>query len=246
MGTQRRCRHLLLLSKLSWVEYATVLMMVVQSQRQHYYSADAAVGFAGGSSSKINVAFVVPRKFLQVREAESTIISIKNKINPLLNIRGGSSKAVDKDEEEEESATDVNNDGEEVEEEEEEEEDDKQEEEFDASLAAATVKSSTKTKIKDESSKATAAKNSLNEKLTQAATAATGAIKIHATTPKKKKSKNVGILEIIHVPYILRACLNPLIFFSMTKSYWASLFSLDYPPKVRLLKSPCSTHHPYV
>ena len=45
--------------------------------------------------------------------------------------------------------------------------------------------------------------------------------------PPKKKS-SVSLMSMLHVPYIIKACLNPFTFFQMTKAYWSSLFKLDY------------------
>jgi len=44
----------------------------------------------------------------------------------------------------------------------------------------------------------------------------------------KPKKRSVSLLKALHVPYIVRACLNPFTFFSMTKAYFASLFNIDY------------------
>jgi len=43
--------------------------------------------------------------------------------------------------------------------------------------------------------------------------------------PKKQKT---SLLKALHVPYIIRACLNPFTFLAMTKAYFASLFNIDY------------------
>ena len=51
---------------------------------------------------------------------------------------------------------------------------------------------------------------------------------------KKKKS----ILPKIRLPYLLRACLNPITLFSMTRSYFASLINISYLEEVRLFILP--------
>jgi hypothetical protein len=102
---------------------------------------------------------------------------------------------------------------EEEEEEENELEDDEEEEEIvdTAKLAAATVSATAKTKAKVEATKKASLKTEVNKKLT--------------STKKKKKN------SWLHIPYILKASLNPITFFAMTKAYWASLFNLDYLKK---------------
>jgi hypothetical protein len=54
----------------------------------------------------------------------------------------------------------------------------------------------------------------------------------HASTKAKKKKKS-SILKMLHVPYIIGACLNPITLFKMTKGFWVSLFDLDYLKQVR-------------
>lgn len=153
---------------------------------------------------------------------EEQIDNRNNNNNPLLlNIRGGASDDVDEDESDEES-----------EEEEEEEEDDvpllvesdeeSEEEELlvDAKLTASAVKSSMKTKSKMASQKTAKAKKAVNTKLTS--TKSTKAV------TKLKKKKSSLLLKLFAVPYIVRACTNPVTLYKMTIAYWKSLFNLDY------------------
>jgi hypothetical protein len=101
-----------------------------------------------------------------------------------------------------------------VAEEEEEEEKEKEEEIVDtAKLAASTVSAAAKTKSKVEATKKASIKTEVNKKL--------------ISTKKKKNS----LMKLLHIPYILKASLNPLTLFAMTKAYWASLFNLDYLKK---------------
>lgn len=44
----------------------------------------------------------------------------------------------------------------------------------------------------------------------------------------KPTKQSASLLQILHVPYILRACLNPFTFLTMTKAYFVSLFNIDY------------------
>jgi hypothetical protein len=135
-------------------------------------------------------------------------------------LRGGATVVADDSEDEEEEEEDESEDElvDELLEEAEDSEDDEEEEEeesFDATLAAAALKSTQKTKSKARTNKATEIKETMSAKLST-----------------KKKQKKKSLLEILRVPYILRACLNPATVLTMTKHYWASFFNLEYPPKV--------------
>eukprot|EP00531_Pseudo-nitzschia_arenysensis_P013183 CAMPEP_0116144556 /NCGR_PEP_ID=MMETSP0329-20121206/16072_1 /TAXON_ID=697910 /ORGANISM="Pseudo-nitzschia arenysensis, Strain B593" /LENGTH=203 /DNA_ID=CAMNT_0003640001 /DNA_START=255 /DNA_END=866 /DNA_ORIENTATION=+ len=60
--------------------------------------------------------------------------------------------------------------------------------------------------------------------------AATKAVKksvAAAMTPKKKK-KSFGLGKFFKLPYIVKACLNPLVFLQMTAGYWKSLYNINY------------------
>jgi len=49
------------------------------------------------------------------------------------------------------------------------------------------------------------------------------------TSKKKKKKKSSGsLLQKLGIPYIVRACMNPLTVLAMTKAYFASLFNIAY------------------
>ena len=124
-------------------------------------------------------------------------------LHTALELRGGATRVLDDDDEEE---TDEEEESEEV------DSDEEEEDEVDASLAAAALKSTQKAKSKAQSAKTSTVKKTMSAKLSQ---------------PKKKKGSLFK-----RIPYILRACLNPLTVMSMTKHFWVSLFSLDYPPKV--------------
>ena len=52
----------------------------------------------------------------------------------------------------------------------------------------------------------------------------------HTMTKKKKKKKNNNsvITQYLRIPYIVKACFNPFVFYQMTKGYWSSLFSHNY------------------
>jgi len=123
----------------------------------------------------------------------------------LLRIRGGESTALDDDDEEDDYS--------------EEEEDD---EELDASLAASAVKATVKGKKKQTNSKIKKAKSAVNKELAAKAT------KTEKVAAKKKHKSS----STFRVPYIIRACLNPMTIVKMTTAYWASLFKLDYLKQV--------------
>ena len=54
-----------------------------------------------------------------------------------------------------------------------------------------------------------------------------------AMKPKKKKS---SLSNFFRVPYIVKACLNPVVFFQMVGGYWKSLYNINYlADKVRSL-----------
>lgn len=44
-------------------------------------------------------------------------------------------------------------------------------------------------------------------------------------TPQKKSFK---LGELFKLPYIVKACLNPVVFFQMTAGYWKSLYNINY------------------
>lgn len=99
----------------------------------------------------------------------------------------------------------------------EDDEDEEEENTAGAKLAAATVIATTKTKSKAAAANNASIKTKVNEKL--------------ASSSTSTKKKNKSLMKILHIPYILRACLNPITLFSMTKAYWASLMNLDYLKK---------------
>jgi hypothetical protein len=169
--------------------------------------------------------------------------------NLFINIRGGATLSNDDDEEDDEIDLDEE---EEDEEDEDEDEDVEDEEEIEAALAAKAaslkaalaVKKSAKSKTKKSAAKeglaASTVKASTKSK-TQKAAAAKEAVNVnllsssatsHASTKTKKKKKS-SLLKMLHIPYIIGACLNPITLFKMTKGFWVSLFDLDYLKQVR-------------
>jgi hypothetical protein len=77
---------------------------------------------------------------------------------------------------------------------------------LDASLAAAALKSASKAKVSQQAS----VKKAVNIQL------------------KAKAVSKTSRRIFPRIPYILRASLNPFTLLAMTKSYWASLFNLNY------------------
>jgi hypothetical protein len=90
-----------------------------------------------------------------------------------------------------------------------------EEEEFDPVLAKSALTAASKTKVKA---------------LAVAKKAASATLL--ATAPKPSKIKS-SIFKRLMVPYIIRACLNPLTVIRMTRGYWASLVNLNYLQQVR-------------
>ena len=74
--------------------------------------------------------------------------------------------------------------------------------------------------------------------MVKAAMKATEKVKAKATAATKKAvsakmaTKKRPSLVKRYVPYIIRACLNPVTVFAMTKAYFASLINLDYLAEV--------------
>lgn len=98
-------------------------------------------------------------------------------------------------------------------EEEEEEEEDEEEEELQASLSKATMAKVKKNKT---------------EKIAKATSKSKAAINASLQKTKNKKKSTGSILKRLGIPYIVRACMNPLTVLSMTKAYFASLFNIGF------------------
>lgn len=88
---------------------------------------------------------------------------------------------------------------------EEEEEEEEEDEEFDARLVKSTQSAAASAKTK-------AAKAAISEVI----------------APKKSGSSSGTFLKLLQIPYIVRACLNPLTVMKMTQGYFASLLNLNY------------------
>ncbi|GKY97291.1 hypothetical protein MPSEU_000687500 [Mayamaea pseudoterrestris] len=130
-------------------------------------------------------------------------------------LRGG---AQDSDDEEEDSDEDTSED-----------ESDEEEEEEIAETVAPPPKTTTPKKKPTEIDAKLAAKRSAQlaaSTLQKQASAKAKASKqaVNAKLATKKKRRRLSL----KVPYILRACLNPITVFKMTIAYWKSLVQLDY------------------
>lgn len=156
-----------------------------------------------------------------------------------IRLRGGadSSSSVisvkDDDDEEEEDEEDEEED-EEVEDEEEEEEEGSvysstttssstsstsiaiEKKPLDTPLATAALKSVTKTKQVLAQQKTAILKQTVQSKL------------LSSSNNKQKKKNPSSSYYKRAIPYIIRAAMNPFTFWAMTRSYWASLFNLNY------------------
>ena len=86
------------------------------------------------------------------------------------------------------------------------------EEEEDVKLTKSALSAAAKVKAKAKSATKAAVSSTLQ---------ATAAVK------PRKKTKS-GIMKLLTIPYIVKACFNPFVLIQMTKGYWASLFNLDY------------------
>ena len=92
---------------------------------------------------------------------------------------------------------------------------------IDTKLATAALKSVTKTKEKIVQQNTAILKQAVQSKLSTTP---------QTTTKKTKTNRSSSVLQVYKrvVPYIVRAAMNPFTFIAMTKSYWASLFNLNY------------------
>mmetsp|Transcript_22774 Transcript_22774/g.37721 ORF Transcript_22774/g.37721 Transcript_22774/m.37721 type:complete len:227 (-) Transcript_22774:282-962(-) len=134
-------------------------------------------------------------------------------------LRGGSDDDDDEiDELIEELLEEQDSDGEDTDDEEEEEE-----EKVDPKLTKAAIKSTSKAKTK----KTTAAKKKVSAKLKSTPSKA-APLKATPVSKSKPKKKGKSLMQVLKVPYILRACMNPFTVFAMTKAYFASLFNFNY------------------
>jgi hypothetical protein len=118
-------------------------------------------------------------------------------------LRGGATAVGDKEEIEFESSD------EELEEESDEEEEEEEEEELDPKLA------------KSAQAKAASVKTKMAKAAVKAAVSA-------SVMPQKKKKNSSSRLSFFHIPYIIKACMNPFTLMKMTRAYFASLIQLDY------------------
>jgi len=58
--------------------------------------------------------------------------------------------------------------------------------------------------------------------------AVTKAVKKSVAAAMKSPSKKSNIFRFLKLPYIVKACLNPVVLFQMTAGYWKSLYNIDY------------------
>jgi len=62
----------------------------------------------------------------------------------------------------------------------------------------------------------------------KAATKAVKSTVAAALKPKKKKKYSSNLMKYFKIPYIVKASLNPIVFFQMTVGYWKSLYNINY------------------
>lgn len=112
---------------------------------------------------------------------------------------------------------------------------DEEEDEEEEAAAAAALAAAAKAKAKKKASMAKAKADALSKSAVRATSKAKAkktfqakaAVSATLTKPKKSKSSR-SILKALHVPYLIRACLNPLTVIAMTRAYFASLFNISY------------------
>jgi len=69
---------------------------------------------------------------------------------------------------------------------------------------------------------------SLTEATKKAATKAVKKSVAVAMKSTQKKSRFPKLGNIFRLPYIVKACLNPIVFLKMTSGYWKSLYNINY------------------
>jgi len=62
----------------------------------------------------------------------------------------------------------------------------------------------------------------------KAATKAVKSTVAAALKQKKKKKYSSSLMKYFKIPYIVKASLNPIVFFQMTVGYWKSLYNINY------------------
>lgn len=161
------------------------------------------------STHHVKAAFSSERRlFAFIRPAAQSLAT-----EIVLSFRGGeASKAAVEDEDESERESE--DEGEPEEEPEVQVAVDEENVKLDASLAASALKKTVRAQVKVAETVTATAKKAVSSKL------------------KKKRS----LLKALHVPYLIRASLNPFTLWKMTVAYWASLVNLDY------LKKVCQNH----
>jgi len=160
------------------------------------------------------VALVVVTMFLPLIMADaflggpSTTFVSRRQTSPSISflIRGGATTAADSQED-----IEIESSEDEAEDEESEDEEEEEEEGLDAKL------------VKSAQTKAATVKTKIAKAAVKAAIATT-------VQPKKSSSSSStkSLLKMLHIPYIIRACLNPLTVIKMTRAYFGSLVQLDY------------------
>lgn len=158
------------------------------------------------ATSSFNSEFSEAKAFLPATQkncirthSSSSLVNNNDSITILTILRGGAT-AVDLDEYDEYDEYD----------EEEEEEEEPVVVKKSSSLTKSTLKSTQKIKQNTKTQATKKSKDVVNSSLSM------------------KKKKKISLLKALHVPYIIRAGLNPVTFIQMTKAYFASLFNINY------------------
>jgi hypothetical protein len=207
-----------------------LVLLAIQQQQQHVAAYRQAP-----------VAFV-PRSRLHYNDIATTR-------SPILSLRGGATAGVEEEEEEEGD----DDDGQILDFDEDDEDGDIKvtsavEDEDDE--AEKIPKKATKEKVQAEPAAAVSKKkeDAFDAKMAKSALQATQKSKAKQTAnvkkvmsaelkaaPSKKRasSSSHNLLKLLHVPYIVRATINPITLFRMTRAYFASLFNLNYLKEVR-------------
>lgn len=134
-------------------------------------------------------------------------------------------------------ATDDSDDEESDNEEEEDESESEDEEEEEVVAEVAKPKSKSKSKSKSKTTKAPSldaklAASTLKKEATSKVKVSKQAVNAKLSAPKKVKRR-----MSLRIPYIVRACCNPITLIKMTAAYWQSLFQLDYGNQVSQMEA---------
>jgi len=97
----------------------------------------------------------------------------------------------------------------------------------DSSAVGVEIESSDEEETDDEEDLEAEGIPTLVKATQKAATKAVKSTVAAALKPKKKKNSG-SLMKYFKIPYIIKASLNPIVFFQMTVGYWKSLYNINY------------------